>query len=351
MTLTNLNPQEQLIQQRLNELNVSNENAATMLELARNASIPLLPQALGQLEELLRRQAALDIVEQVAQGSMTALQIRSVFYGALLNRSRTVDYASFEFVYHILSTIRNELLAQNHPANYTSVQGTEDRSFLVMAEAEAGIPNSVASDIMTLGDIVLPYVEEELGIPRVQVWSSINSTNLRSMIPVLRILINMVRDTGDNRRPAPRVQEAAAEVQRRWAATQTGDAITPDNAAMAQMTPEQQQEHLNTIAANRRRVDRHLEGLPVRHRVRGTIGWLLDNGQAMPTRDFARLVANRNDEPFDVMIYQQGALRHIVATLTDDQWDTFQRVVRNRMNPVEVQTLQDLWRRLGNGAE
>ena len=225
-----------------------------IFDIASNPSIPTLPQALSGLEESIRRQAALDIIEQIGDTTLTATQIRSVFFGAMLKRTRTVDYAYFEMIFYLLKTIRNEMLAQAHPANYTSVSGTEDNSFLKMAEAEAGIAPSVASDIMVLGDIIMPYVEQELDMSRIEIWSNISQTNLRNMIPVLRVMINQVRETGDDRRPSNRILENAAEVQNRWAATQEGVDITPNNAHLRELDPDAQRDYLAEIANNRQRV-------------------------------------------------------------------------------------------------
>jgi hypothetical protein len=349
MTIINLSPQEQAIQQRLDSLNVTNEHAQALLDLARNPSVPLLPDALTQLEESVRRAAALDIVPAISNSSMTGTQIRAVFFGAMLKRSRTIEYAAFELMYYLLRTIRDEALAQAHPANYTDVVGTNDRSFLAMAEAEAGIAPSVASDIMTLGEIILPYIEQELNTPRVQVWSTISQTNLRNMIPVLRVLVNRVRETGDTRQPSRRVEENATEVMNRWAATVEGVDIVPNNREMTRMTPEEQQNHLNQINENRRRVARRLEQMDPEERVRGSIEWLLENGQAMPTREFSQLVGGRSEDPFDALAYHNGSIVHMAATFTEEQWEHFQRIIRNRMTLQEANTLQDLLRTLGHG--
>jgi len=69
----------------------------------------------------------------------------------------------------------------------------------------------------------------------------------------LRVLINQVRDTGDDRQPQARIQLRAAEAQRRWAADEIGVDIVPDNEALAEMDPDGQDRYLGRIRANRTR--------------------------------------------------------------------------------------------------
>lgn len=349
MTLTNLTPHEQALQHRLDELRITNENAQAVYDLARNPAIPTLPETLRTLEDSIKRQAALDIIESISETTLTATQIRSVFFGAMLKRTTTLDYAYFEMLFYLLKTIRDEALAQIHPANYTDVSGTEDKSFLRMAEAEAGIAPSVASDVMVLGEIIMPYIDEELGIGRAAIWHNIQKTNLRNMIPVLRVMINQVRETGDDRRPNNRILENAAEVQARWMADQENIDIAPNNTHLREMTPEQQQVYLERVAQNRLQINRRLEHMNANERVRGAVEWLINHGETMPTREFAQLVGNRNDDPFDAFVVRNGAIYHMAATLTEEQWANVQRVMRNRMNYQETESIQELLRWINGG--
>ena len=86
-------------------------------------------------------------------------------------------------------------------------------------------------------------------------------------------------------------------------------------------------------------------------RVRGAVEWLLENGQAMPTREFATLVGNRVDDPFDAFAVHNGQLIHMAATFTEEQWANFQRIIRNRMTLQEVESLQQFLRAINGRGE
>lgn len=344
--IVEVSPQEEMIQQFLGSFEIHNENARDLLAIASNPDAPTMGPALQGLDAAIKRQAALDIIEQVADSTYTATQIRSLYVSAMLKRSRWVDYAGFEITFRLLKTIRDERLASAHPANYTSVRNNEDQSFLAMAEAEAGISPSVASDIMILGDIVLPYAEDELGLPRQEVWANVKWSNLRNMLPLLRVLINQVRNTGDDRRPQARILERAAEIQRRWAADEIGTEIAPDNEALMDMNPDDQDTYLRQINDNRAEVDRWLENQNPQHRVRETVAYLLENGENMTNNDFSVLTGTRDDTPFDAVVYTENGRVLVAAEMTHEQYQNLRRITRERMRPMEVDTIGSLLEQL-----
>jgi hypothetical protein len=342
--LSVLSNEEQQLQEWIGSLDMSNPNAAALADIARDSAVPMLPHALATVEASLRRQAAVDILPSVADSTLSQAQIRSVFYGAMLARTKVLGFANFEILYGLLRTIRDERLPQIHPNNYTHIVDGEDRSFLRMAEEEAGISASVASDTMTLGEIILPYIEETLEVSRFEVWDSISTTNLRAMVPILRVMINEVVDTGDDRQPQERVQRRAEEVAMRWAADELDMLIEPDTEHLATLDQEAANEYLGTINENRNRVRHWLDQQRPERRVAGTVEWLLQHGEALDTRGFARLLGTREDNPFPAFVHRRGATRLVVAPMTEEQYENFQRVMRNRAELREVDSVNALMR-------
>ncbi|WP_119071580.1 hypothetical protein [Aggregatilinea lenta] len=347
LAVPELNEEEVQIQEWIAGLDIRNPRARELAELAANPTVPTLGGAIAGLEAGIRRQAAIDVLEAVASGTMTQTQIKAVYYGAMLNRSRVINFAGFEIMYSLLRTIRDERLAQQHPNDYTTVNGNEDRSFLRMAEEEAGVSNSVASDLMILGDIILPYVEEELGVARAEIWERISTTNLRAMTPILRLLINRVRETDDTRRPQDRITRRMQNVEERWAADELNVEVDPDNTRLQDMTQAERQTYLGTINANRTRVVDWLEQQPTETVVRGTVGWLLDAGENTTTAGFTRLIGTAEDNAVEPVVYEdQDGVVTMVSTMTRDQYDNMKRVMRTRMSPREVRNWAELLRTL-----
>lgn len=347
MNLQEYSAQEALIQERLAQINVSNENARALLELARNSDLPNLSDAMTQLEASIRRQAAIDLVEAgVTEGQYSQAQIRSMFYGRMLARAQTLPYAYFMLTYHMLRTIRNERLAAVHPAQYNHIVNGEDRSFLVMANEEAGISMSEASNIMTLGDIIIPAVREHLGWTEQEIFERINKTNLYAMIPVMRVLISQLDPDADDRQSSARVIQRAEDVQIRWAADELGVDIEIDNEALRRMNEEEQEEYLREHQDRLESVEEWLSQQDTERRVVRTMEWLLSRAEEMPTASFRQTMNPRNEDPITTYVTRQGQLRYVVAAMTEDQWETFRRVMRERANPVEVDSLQCLWEQL-----
>ncbi len=345
--LTTLSAEEQRIQELLATVDITNPRARQIAELAQNPSVPTLGGALNGLEASLRRQAALDILPSIADTDLTETQIRAVWYGQMLKHTKSLDFASFEILYGLLRTIAEERLAQVHPSDYTMIVGGEDRSFLRMAEEEAGISNSVASDVMMLGGMILPYIERTLDIPRYRVWERISTTNLRAMVPILRLMINQVEDTGDDRRPQQRILNRAEQVQMRWAADELDIEIEPDNETLAEMDEDQVQGYINMLTQNRERVRHWLTQQRPERRVAGTVAWMLDHAENETTDRFARLIGTREDDPFDMYVHRRNRQYYVTAALTQDQYDTLMRTLRNRANPHEVDSLEALLQELG----
>lgn len=347
MSMVEHSNEESRIQAMLADLELENQNIpAALIELARDSSNPTLNSALDSMWTALMRQAAIDILPQIADSSYTATQIRSIHLGAALRRTRNLDYGSFLIKYELLKTIQREGLAQAHPANYTEVVNGEDRSFLVMAEEEAGIPQSVASDIMVLGDLILPWVQEHLGISRIFMWENIQTSNLRLMIPILRCLIGMISDT-DDREPQQRVIDRTQATMLRWMADTEGLPIEPDNTLLAEMDNEQRQEYIAELENNRRVVAQRLNDRPIEEQVLGTAQWLIENAQHMTNRALADLTSNEDETPFDAYLIPRREGLYLFASLvTQEQIDHIRHALRGQMRPREAEDAEEVLRRL-----
>lgn len=345
LALTTQQQQELDIQQWLDEMHVSNPRARELFAIARDSTVPTLDVTLSALEASIRRQAVLDILPAVAESDYTGPQIRSILHGAMLMRTKVLDWATFNIVYNNLRTIRDEGLAQIHPNQYIDIQDGEDRSFLRMAEEEGGIPPSTASDIMTLGDIIFPYFEEELDIPAYEIWDRVNRTNLRAMVPILRYLINQVRNTGDARRTQQRVIDRAEMAMMRWYAEENEINLDPDRAAMESMTPEEQQAYLVELEEAQEETRRRLARIPLEDRVRGTARWLLENAERRTVEGFARITAARDEPTIGAYIYPNDHGTYtLLGTLTQGQKELLERVMRNRLELYQAASITDLIR-------
>jgi len=340
---------EAQIQQLLGSLNVTNDNVRDLVVTARDSNIPLLSRAMADVERGLYRQAVVDLLPQIANSQYTATQVRSMVFAQMLKRAKILGYTHFEINYNLLRIIRDERLAQAHPAGYTTVVDGEDRSFLALAEAEAGLSASQVSDYMVLGDWIFPYIEQELNIDRFQVWERISSTNLRAMVPILRILINQVRQTGDDRQPQDRIRQRAEEVAIRALADEMGLDIAPDTAEMRRMTEREREGYLAGIEQNRQHVIRQAGELGRDHTVRTAVNWLLDRGENTTTNGFARLIGTREDNPFDAWVFRNNSLITFAAQMTEDQYENVIRALRARVQPHEVTRPDDILRMLSDG--
>lgn len=340
------NPREALVQERLANVTVTNENAREVMELAGNIEFPLLSDAMSTLEGSIRRQAALDIAGQVATGQYSQTQIRSMLVGRMLARAQTLSFAYFMLTFHLLKTIRDDRLAPVHPAQYSQITNGEDRSFIAMAEAEAGISPHEASNIMTLGEIIIPVIRDNLGWTEQEIFERINKSNLYTMIPVFRVLVSQLNPGADDRQSSARIIQRAQDVQVRWAADELGIDLEVDNQALREMDEDEQADYLQEHEDNIERVEHWLEQQRPERRVNGTMEWLLNRAEAMPNRDFRRTINPRNEDPIDAFVARRGSMHYFVAQLTADQWELVQRVLRERLNSVEVDSLQQLWERI-----
>jgi len=120
-------------------LSLTNPHAHDLWELAQNPLVPPWARAAGP-GSLHPPPGRARHHRSRGRFQLHRHQIRALYVGAMLKRARWVDYAGFEITFQLLKAIRDERLGQAHPANYTATHGTEDRSFLAMAESEAKIP-------------------------------------------------------------------------------------------------------------------------------------------------------------------------------------------------------------------
>lgn len=324
---------------------LTNPNAQILQELAHNADIPTMDEAMQTALQSVRAQAARDILQVAENSTYSEPQIRSMFYGAVLRRAGAFSYVYFKLVHYTLSTIRDENLAQVHPADYTDIRGTGenavDRSFLRMANEEAGISESEASDIMALGDIIIPALAQYTEWTEREIFQRIKKTNLRAMVPVLRVICNELTGT-DERQPSQRVLNRADETQMRWAADELQADIEVDANAMRDMDHEDREAYLDQLDANRRRVRHWLNQQSTERRVAGTAAWLLDRAETMPTGAFRTLMNPSDETPVEGIMCEDGGLVTVTATMTPDVFETWQRVLRERASFRRVQDVRAL---------
>lgn len=79
-----------------------------------------------------------------------------------------------------LAQIEKFTLWAHHPEGFNSLEEA--------AQVKAGLSKSQISNIKDLYTIVFPYVES-LGMSIVEFWSNVNQSNLREIIPYLKVLI------------------------------------------------------------------------------------------------------------------------------------------------------------------
>jgi hypothetical protein len=156
-----------------------------------------LSTALLSIKDQLHQAAIANVEAQIAGQDYTQIEKHAMTVVQELKLVNGMDLAAVLLRYDLVRQIETEALWTSHPAHYTS----RDE----MAR-DQGISPSELSNIMDLGGVIFPYIQDTLGIPVAQMWEEIGKSNFRELVPVLKYIISGERPEREN--TASRAAEA-----------------------------------------------------------------------------------------------------------------------------------------------
>jgi hypothetical protein len=97
-----------------------------------------------------------------------------------LHLIKGMDLAALQLRYKLIREIRDNALFSMDPRGYNRLED--------MAEAQ-GISISELSNIMTLNEVIFPYLIDHMQMDVAQIWESISKSNWRDLVPILKAII------------------------------------------------------------------------------------------------------------------------------------------------------------------
>lgn len=241
-------------------------------------------------------QENLDNYLVTSANDFTGAEKRAMVICEQLKLVNGMDLAAVMMRGKLVAQIRDEGLWTQHPQGYHSMDE--------MAAAQ-GISPSELSNSITFCEVIFPYLEQH-GRSVPVMWEEIGKSNFRDLIPTLQGII-----TGH---PSPRVEanvntilnDTAASLRATRTANSDATPVTDDEVRASAITTLTEQGAAMTNT-----------------QLRGVI---------RPTR-----TPNVNST---VMHFENGS-RTIIATMTEEQYLTFQRKVGSWVEPVEIDLPDD----------
>jgi hypothetical protein len=140
--------------------------------------------------EIALEAAARRSVELATDGEdYTQAEIHAMIVVEELKKLNGMDLAAVLMRYKIVKQIESEALWTIHPGHYDSRDA--------MAR-EQGISPSELSDIMAMGDIVFPYIENTMDIRVAVIWEQIGKSNFRELVPIIKYIVTGEMPTQPN---------------------------------------------------------------------------------------------------------------------------------------------------------
>jgi len=259
--------------------------------VAQNRS---LSSSLMGLRAQFRAAAEADLADVLSQdGSFTEMEKRAMVTIQELKLVNTMDLAAVYLRAQLIHEIEEGALWTVHPEHYATRNA--------MAQAQ-GISASELSDIMTLVDIIFPYLENTLGISVPTIWEQIGKSNFRDMVPTLRALI-----TGET----PESQNIANGVE-----SLLNDVAATAFASGETLTGEQTRQHAISNLIN---LGGQVTNRELRHNV------------LRPTRT----------PPIPTVVVEYGTLKYILAEVDNDQYQSFLRKMGGGIDVATTQWPED----------
>lgn len=237
--------------------------------------------------------AARRAVELATDGEdYTQMEIHAMIVVEELKKLNGMDLATVIMRYKLVKQIEAEALWTVHPGHYDSRDA--------MAR-EQGISPSELSDIMAMGDIVFPYIEQAMGIPVAVIWEQIGKSNFRELVPIIKYIV-----TG----------EAPAQPNH---SSRTAERMLDDVAATAQAAGQVLDEDQTRLHA---------------------VSQLLEAGQLTNREMRARIRPERTASINATFVVVSGR-KYILAELDDDQETLLTRRMGQYIDPITVQLPTD----------
>lgn len=265
-----------------------------------------LGATLGGIGSAIERAAWFNVQQEVEEQGLqlTRLETEAMVHVEAFRQISGLDLTAVILRVHHLRRLQEDNLLSLHPAGYRSLNH-------MAAENGCSVTDLLAS--LDLVNIVFPYVQNVLGIPVWDLWSSIGKSKLKEMIPVLKALITGNNpDTESTRNSVTRILEdmyagmEVSELYRRYFEAMNDERL-PD---------EERQEARQHIEQEGRR-------MAVEH--------LVELGQNLPTEELRRHLRPTRTPAVEFYRVQIGERSLVVADLTPDQITVLQRRMGERV--------------------
>ena len=260
-----------------------------------------LSSSLMGLRAQFRAAAEIDLADVLSQdGSYTEMERHAMLTIQELKLVNTMDLAAVYLRGQLIHEIELGALWTIHPEHYPTRNA--------MAQAQ-GISPSELSDIMALVDIIFPYLENTLSISVPVIWEQIGKSNFRDMVPTLRALI-----TGER----PESQNVANGIE-----GLLNDVAATAFASGQTLTDEQTREQ--------------------------AINNLIQIGGQATNRELRQNVLRPTRTPaFRADVVRIGTRKYILASVTDDQLQSFQRKMGGGVDLSSIEFPEDRAARLAD---
>lgn len=161
------------------------ENEETAIVQVAQRNVPTVGETLNTLWSSLEKTAASNIQYAAEEqggdlSAYTAIELRALLYGEMLNLSKGLGFAELVTQGRILETMERESLHAAHPGGYSTLEELAQ---------DQGISVSELSQIKDLTVTIFPWVQEKLSIDPQALWSDVGKSNLRELTPLLKRVI------------------------------------------------------------------------------------------------------------------------------------------------------------------
>jgi len=238
-----------------------------------------------------------------------------------LRQTGSLDLVHLLMRARYLRQIQSEGLIAAHPAHYTSLNDMASQNGMVVSEI---------SFILDFVNIIIPYVQNTLGIPVAEFFNTLGKSKIKEMMGPLKALI-----TGDR----PDAETTRVAVENLITDALNGMQVAPTEAeqeVMAQAnnpeaTEEQRQEAQQTILTHaRRRAAREL----------------IDLAEHLPVQEMRQHLRPNGPDPIQMAVVNgSDGEQYLIAKLTPEQGAIVQRRLRNQVvvQQVELPPDQNSW--------